>query len=106
MQHMLDASSKALALISDTSLEQYTLEENYVLRAATERLLTIVGEAAHHVSDKLKAENPEIVWRQIAGMRNHLVHGYMTTDDEVIWKTVVEDAPLLLAQLQNLLEDG
>ena len=36
-------------------------------------------------------------------MRNHLIHGYMTTDNEVVWKTAVEDAPLLLNQLEHIL---
>ena len=104
--HMSDAAQKAVTLVTGVTLEQYTAADNFPVRFATERLLSIVGEAAHHVSDELKAESSEIVWRQIAGMRNHLVHGYMATDDEVVWKTVVEDAPLLLAQLRSLLEEG
>lgn len=102
--HMLDASRKAVALVYDTSLEQYTAEDSFVLRAATERFMEIVGEAAHHVSDEFKSRNPKIPWVQISGMRNHLVHGYMNTDNEVVWKAVVEDAPPLIAQLDRLVE--
>lgn len=104
LRHMVDASKKAAALVSDVSLEQYTATESFVLRAATERFIEIVGEAAHHVSDGLKAQHPDVPWRDIAGMRNHLIHGYMTTDHEVVWKSAVEDAPHLIAQLQHLLK--
>ena len=103
LHHMLDASKKEIALVSGISLAQYTAAENFVLRAATERFMEIVGEAAHHVSNELKEQHPDVPWRQIAGMRNHLIHGYMTTDDEVVWKTAVEDAPLLLKQLEHIL---
>ena len=101
--HMVDASRKAVALVSGVSLEQYTATENFGLRAATERLIGIVGEAAHHVSSDLKAQHPDIPWQEIAGMRNHLIHGYMNTDDEVVWKTAVKDAPLLLRELEHIL---
>ena len=97
LRHMVDASKKAIALVSDVSLEQYTAAENFVLRAATERFIEIVGEAAHHVSGELKARHPDVPWQQIAGMRNHLIHGYITTSDRIVWGAAVEHAPRLLA---------
>ncbi|MCY4435770.1 MAG: DUF86 domain-containing protein [Chloroflexi bacterium] len=103
LHHMLDASRKAVALVSGISLEQYTAAESFGLRAATERFIEITGEAAHHVSDGLKAQLPEIPWRQIADMRNHLIHGYMTTSDRTVWNTAVKHVPRLVAQLEQLL---
>ena len=101
--HMVDASRKAVALVSGVSLEQYTATENFGLRAATERFVEIVGEAAHHVSDDLKAQNPDIPWQQIAGMRNHLIHGYMTTSDRLVWEAATVHAPRLLVDLEQML---
>ena len=101
--HMVDASKKAIALVSDISLEQYTAAENFVLRAATERLIGIACGAAHHVSSDLKAQHSEIPWRQIADMRNHLTYGYVPKDNEIVWKAATELAPHLLAELERLL---
>ena len=101
--HMVDASRKAIALVSGTSLRQYTGADNYALRAATERFIAIVGEAAQHVSEELKTQHQEIPWRRLSGMRNHLIHGYMTTEDEVVWRAAVEFAPRLLEQLEEIL---
>ena len=101
--HMVDASQKAAALVSGTSLVQYTDADNHALRAAAERYIAIVGEAAHHVSGELKAQHPEVPWRKMSGMRNHLIHGYMTTEDEIVWRTAVEYAPRLLEQLEEIL---
>ena len=106
MLHMVDASRKAVALVSGTSLRQYTGADNYALRAATERFIAIVGEAAQQVSDELKAQHPDVLWRQIAGMRNHLIHGYMTTEDEIVWRAAVEYTPHLLEQLEEILESA
>ena len=103
LHHMLDASKKATALVSGISLAQYTAAENFVLRAATERFMEIVGEAAHHVSDELKAQHPDVPWQQIAGMRNHLIHGYMTTSDRLVWEAATIHAPRLLVSLEQML---
>ena len=101
--HMADASKKAVALVSDISLEQYTATENFVLRAGTERFIEIVGEAAHHISSGLKVQHSEIPWRQIADLRNHLIHGYVPKDDELVWKAATEHVPHLLAWLERFL---
>ncbi len=101
--HMVDAAKKAVALVSDTSLEQYTAAENFVLRAATERLIGLAGGAAHHVSSGLKAQHPEIPWRQIADMRNHLTYGNVPEDNKIVWQAATEHAPHLLAELEHLL---
>jgi predicted nucleotidyltransferase/uncharacterized protein with HEPN domain len=100
---MVDASKKAIALVSDISLEQYTAAENFALRAATERLIGIACGAAHHVSNDLKAQLSEIPWRQIADMRNHLTYGYVPKDNEFVWKAATEHVPHLLAELEPLL---
>jgi uncharacterized protein with HEPN domain len=104
--HMVDASSKAIALVSGISLEQYTAAENFVMRAATERFISIVGEAAHHVSDDFKAQHTEIPWREIRGMRNHLIHGYITTSDRLVWDAATGHAPNLVSQLESIPDEA
>ncbi len=104
--HMTDASRKAVAVVSGISLEQYTATENFGLRAATERFIEIIGEAAHHVSNDLKELNPDVPWEQIAAMRNHLIHGYMNTSDRLVWEAATTHAPRLLVQLEQMLGGG
>ncbi len=101
--HMADAAQKAVTLVTGISLEQYTAADNFPLRFATERSLEIVGEAATHVSNKFKAQHPDVPWRQVTGIRNHIVHGYMTTEDEIVWRAAGEHAPRLLKQLEDIL---
>lgn len=104
LRHMVDAAQKAVALTAGRSLEQYTAVDSFPLRLATERSIELIGEAAKHVSDELKAQHPQLPWRQLAGMRNHLIHGYMTTEDEIVWRAAVEYVPRLLEQLERILD--
>ena len=56
-----------------------------MLRAAVERNIEIIGEAARRISDDLKQEHPEIPWRKIIAQRNVLIHEYDDIDYKEIW---------------------
>jgi uncharacterized protein with HEPN domain len=69
---------------------------------ATLRNLELIGEAATHVPDSVRATAPQIPWRLIVATRNRLVHGYLGIDNDVLWTIIREDIPELLDQLQVL----
>jgi len=70
---------------------------------AVVRNLQIVGEAAKHLSDDVRALEPAIEWRKIAGLRDILVHAYFGVDDEIIWDVVQTKLPSLEAAAQRML---
>ncbi len=61
--------------------------------------LQIIGEAARHLSQSFREEHPEVPWRLIVGMRDHLVHGYFSIDPDVVWAAVDERIPELRDQI-------
>ncbi|MBV5305856.1 MAG: DUF86 domain-containing protein [Desulfobulbaceae bacterium] len=63
------------------------------------RNLEIIGEAAKRVSKPLKEQYPTIPWREIAGLRDVLIHDYMGVDLETVWNVVENDLPSLKNQL-------
>jgi uncharacterized protein with HEPN domain len=71
-------------------------------QAAVLHELLVLGEAAKRLSPELRAQHPDIPWRAIAGMRDRLVHGYDDVDLDLVWKTVSEDLPALIARLDRL----
>ncbi len=71
-------------------------------RDAVIRNLTVIGEAAMHLPERIKAEHPEIPWREMQGIRNIVVHEYFGVSDEILWETVRKDLPALVAPLQAL----
>jgi uncharacterized protein with HEPN domain len=71
-------------------------------QAAVLHEITIVGEAVKRLSTDLRDEHPSIPWRLIAGMRDRLIHQYNAVDLEEVWKTVTEDLPVLIADLEAL----
>ena len=67
------------------------------------RNLEVLGEATKNLSDDLRSANPEIPWRQIAGMRDVLIHDYLRVNLRRIWQTVVSDLPPLRIVINTLL---
>jgi len=48
------------------------------------RRLEVIGEAAGKLSDRAKAAMPEIPWKQVAGMRNRLIHEFFNVDLSIV----------------------
>ena len=69
---------------------------------ATVRNLELIGEAATHVPDAVRAAHPQVPWRLVIATRNRLIHGYLGIDNDTLWSIVVSDVPALLASLRGL----
>jgi uncharacterized protein with HEPN domain len=67
------------------------------------RNLEIIGEATKRLSNPLKEQYPDIPWRNIAGLRDVLIHDYMGVDLESVWNVVENDLPSLKKQLIMIL---
>lgn len=68
---------------------------------ATVRNLELIGEAATHVPDAVRAAHPQVPWRLVIATRNRLIHGYLGIDNDTLWSIVVSDVPALLASLRG-----
>ncbi|TKB26466.1 DUF86 domain-containing protein [Desulfopila sp. IMCC35006] len=69
------------------------------------RNLEIIGEVTKRLSQSLKEQYPNIPWRNIAGLRDVLIHDYMGIDLESVWNVVENDLPPLKEQLRIILTD-
>ncbi len=68
------------------------------------RNLEIIGEATKHTPDEFKALHPDIPWREIAGMRNRLIHSYFGVDLSLIWHTIRSELGELERAMKRLME--
>ena len=79
------------------------LDSNRMLELSLVRLVEIIGEAATRVGAESREKYPSIPWLQIIGMRNRLIHGYDAVDLDVLWDTIIDDLPPLIAELEKIL---
>jgi len=76
-----------------------------MLRSAAERQFEIIGEALHQA----ESDDPEVAdqlpeLRRIVGMRNRIIHGYASVDDELLWQTIQHNIPPLSKHLEQILK--
>jgi uncharacterized protein with HEPN domain len=97
IEHMIGAAESVGRFIAGR--ERADLDEDEMLRFALTRAIEIIGEAASRVSPEAQTVVPGIPWKEVAGMRNRLVHAYFDLDLDVLWKTAREAVPDLLKTL-------
>jgi uncharacterized protein with HEPN domain len=72
-------------------------------QAAVMYYLQTLSESTTHLSDDIKASQPEIPWRRIRNFRNVVVHNYLSIDLEIVWGIIVNDLPSLAAAVEAML---
>jgi len=71
---------------------------------AVERNFEIIGEAVKHLSEEFRNQYSHIPFRQVAGMRDKLIHDYFGIDYEIVWKTITTKLPQFELDILELIE--
>ena len=67
--------------------------------------IMVIGEVSNTLTKKFRENLSEILWRQITGMKDFLIHGYHQVRKDIIWKVIEEDLHLLRPQIVGYLTD-
>ena len=99
------AQTIALAqqFLADRTREQFAADIQR--QFAVTRCLEIISEASRHLGPAFKHRHPDIRWKEIAGAGNIYRHDYERVSADIIWKTVKDALPPLLAVVQSALGD-
>ena len=98
MLKALDAIASYIQGLDDNAF----LSNRMIVDAVALNLL-VVGEAAHRLSEKLKAQVPA-PWRQIVGLRHHIAHDYFGMSSDRLWRTASLSAPELRSSVLAWME--
>ena len=97
------AAGEAILRYTDgVTFEAFTANDEK--RAAVERQVFVIGEAAARLPDEWKQSRPEVPWRKIIGLRNVLAQGYWAIDADELWDVARNKVPEFVAQLRPLLD--
>ena len=99
LRHMLDSAQEAISFASGKKREN--LDHDRMLVLSLVKDIEIIGEAATKISENCRQEHPEIPWKEIVTMRNRLIHGYFDINLDIVWKTITEELPPLILELQR-----
>ena len=96
------AGEAVLRYIDGVTFEAFAANDEK--RAAVERQVFVIGEAAARLPEEWKQRRPKVPWRKIIGLRNLLAHGYWIIDAEELWDVARNKVPEFVAELRPLLD--
>lgn len=73
--------------------------------SAVIRKFEIIGEATKNIPEVIREQNLQIPWKDIAGMRDKLIHAYSEVDLKLVWTTIHQRLPKLKSTIEKLLEE-
>ncbi|MGZ8227452.1 MAG: HepT-like ribonuclease domain-containing protein [Methylococcaceae bacterium] len=100
IEHIIDCIDR---IDEYTQNDQFLFMNSPMVQDAVIRNLQTLSESTQKLSDKLKAEHPEINWKAISGFRNILVHNYLGLDLPQIWIVIENRLPQLRESFEKLL---
>jgi len=101
LRDILRAAEKIVFNTKNLDYESFSSDEWTV--DAVLHNFTVIGEAARALPDETARSHPDIPWVEMSDMRNLVVHEYFGVDLEIVWNTIRNDLPSLIAQIKPLL---
>lgn len=99
--HILETARKALHFVENRTRDD--LNQDEMLAISLVHLLEIVGESANCVSASFREQPPHVPWKKMIELRNRLIHGYFDINLDIVWDTVLEDLPPLVADIEKII---
>ena len=101
LKDILAAIESIEQFVAGMSFEAFQTDDKTL--SAVVRKLEIIGEATKRVPDEVRLSHPNIPWREMAGMRDKLIHFYFGVDHQLVWKTVKERLPSIKPDIIRIL---
>ena len=106
-EYLADAVEAVLRIVAYTG--ELTYEEFLADRKTQDavlRNLQVMGEAVKRLSAPVKQARPHLPWKQMAGMRDKVVHDYFGINYDIVWALAKEELPALLPSLTDIHPEG
>jgi uncharacterized protein with HEPN domain len=103
IEDILEAIGSVERFLVGVRFEDFAQNEEKIF--AVEKAMEIIGEAVKNIPDSIRSQYPEIPWKNIAGMRDKLVHEYWGADVNILWKTAQQRLPELKEQVIRIRQE-
>ena len=102
LQDIQNSVEKIFKYTKNINYEEFVA--NDMIKDAVERNFEIIGEAVKNLPENFRNRYPHIPFKQIAGMRDKLIHDYFGVDYEIVWKTIKDKLPQFGNEIVKLID--
>ena len=103
LKDILAAIESIESFVSGMDVDAFQADDKTA--SAVLRKFEIIGEAAKQIPDHIRQLHPDAPWKEMAGMRDRLIHFYFGVNYRLVWKTIQEDLPTAKARIQRILKE-
>lgn len=103
IEHILDEMNYLRRNAQKTNKEAFLNDET--LQRSFVRSIEIIGEAVKQIPESTRQQYPQIQWRDMAGMRDRLIHSYFGVDYEIVWDVAANKSSELIPEFLKILAD-
>ena len=103
VEDIVDAMRSALTFVEGMTFRQFQRDQKTAFAAV--RALEIIGEAVKKIPGPVRDRYPEIPWKDMAGMRDKLIHEYFGVNLRTLWDTIKKEIPKLKPLFERILQD-
>lgn len=101
-----DINESIERIISYTcNIDYNNFVRDYKTQDAVVRNIEIMGEAVKLLSEKVKIDNADVPWKNMAGTRDKLIHDYFGVNIDIVWNIVKDEIPSLLSKIKIVLKN-
>jgi uncharacterized protein with HEPN domain len=104
LKHIRDESLYLLS-VTRTGITREEFLNDETLKRAVVRSLEIIGEATKKIPADFKIKWNNVKWKEMAGMRDRLIHDYMGVNYAIVWDVIINKIPELNTQVNNVIEN-
>jgi len=101
LNDILNAMDSIEKFVEGLDIESFKQDDK--TSSAVIRKFEIIGEATKQISQDIKRRHPEVSWKDMAGMRDKLIHIYFGIDYELVWKTIKQRIPKIKPVIRNII---
>jgi uncharacterized protein with HEPN domain len=103
IKDILDAIRRIEDFVGDMTFEEFVKDDK--TSSAVIRKLEIIGEAAKSTPVEIRKSHTQVPWKEMAGMRDKIIHFYFGVDYDIVWKVVKERLPGIVPEMNKVLEE-
>jgi len=103
IEDIIEAVNRLKNFTKGISYEKFLRDDKTMF--AVVRALEIIGEASKNIPNETKKKYPGVPWKDMAGMRDKLIHEYFGIKADLLWRAVKEELPPIVPLLEKMLKD-